>query len=103
MAEFDNLTGMDVEGCRLIRVLGQGADGIVYAAQRDGRDVAVKLFFPSAIAENGPAEARERLELQLALIGTKLHPNLVEIYAGGEAHQLDTLYLVMELVPGTSL
>lgn len=103
MTEFDNLTGMDVEGCRLTRVLGNGADGIVYAAQRDGREVAVKLFFPSAIRENGPDEARERLELQLALIGGKLHPNLVEIYAGGESSQLNTLYLVMELVPGTSL
>lgn len=103
MAEFDNLEGTEVEGCLLKRVLGHGADGIVYAAQCDGRDVAVKLFFPSAIKENGEAEARQRLELQLALIGTRLHPNLVDIYAGGEASELNSLYLVMELVPGTSL
>lgn len=103
MAEFDNLEGAEIEGFLLKRVLGHGADGIVYAAQRDGRDVAVKLFFPSAIKENGEAEARERLELQLALIGTRLHPNLVEIYAGGEAPTINSLYLVMELVPGNSL
>ena len=103
VAEFDDLAGREVEGCLLSRVLGHGADGIVYAAKRDGREVAVKLFFPSAIAKNGPAETRERLELQLDLIGTNLHPNLVEVYAGGEAPQLNTLYLVMELVPGTSL
>lgn len=103
MAELDDLVGRDVEGCLLTRVLGQGADGIVYAAQRDSREVAVKLFFPSEIAKNGPAEARERLELQLALIGKNPHQNLVEVYAGGEALQLNTLYLVMELVPGSSL
>lgn len=103
MAEFDNLEGTEVEGYLLKRVLGHGADGIVYAAQRESQDVAIKLFFPSAIKENGEAEARERLELQLALIGTKLHPNLVEIYAGGDAPKLNSLYLVMELVPGISL
>jgi serine/threonine protein kinase len=97
------LVGAEVQGWTLLRVLGAGADGIVYEAHRDGCSSAFKLFFPESLLKNGPAEARERLELQLSLKGQKHHPNLVEVYDGGEDKGLDTLFLVMELVPGQSL
>lgn len=103
MAELENLAGRCIENCILTEVIGNGADGIVYAAMREGAEVAVKLFFPSQIAKNGEAATKERLQLQLELAGKKIHPNLVEIYSGGEYPELETLYLVMERVSGVSL
>jgi serine/threonine protein kinase len=97
--DIKQLIGAEIQGWTLIRILGSGADGIVYAVQKDDKQAALKLFFPDSLIKNGQAEARERLELQLSLKGAKHHDNLVEIYDGGEDPQLGTLFLVMELVP----
>lgn len=104
MGDVTKLEGAEIGEWRLDRVLGNGADGIVYAAARqDGKLAAVKLFFPESLEKNGRAEAKERLELQLGLMGKKHHPNLVEIYGGGECPEHETLFLAMELIPGNSL
>lgn len=103
MANVDNLAGTEIQGWSLLREIGRGADGIVYAGSKDGTEAAVKIFFPDALEKNGLLAARERLELQLGLIGKKHHQNLVEVYAGGEVTSLSTLFLIMELVQGTSL
>jgi eukaryotic-like serine/threonine-protein kinase len=92
-----------VQGWTLTRVIGSGADGVVYAASRDDVERAMKLFLPESLGKNGRAEAKERLELQLSLVDGATHPNLVQVFGGGEDDQLGTLYLLMELVPGTSL
>lgn len=102
MGKVDGLEGAIVQGWTLLKEIGRGADGIVYSGEYQGKKAAIKLFFPEALAKNGWPAARERLDLQLSLVGRK-HSNLVEIYAGGEDAQLGTLYLVMELVPGKSL
>lgn len=83
--------------------MGKGADGIVYKCEKNGVFAAIKIYFREALAANGLEESRQRLELQLSLIGDKLHPCLVQVYEGGEDPVLDTLYIVMEFVPGTSL
>ena len=104
MADVSQLAGETVEGWVLEKSIGHGADGLVYAATHaDGRRGAVKIFFPDALQKNGMSEAKERLELQLGLVGKKHHPNLVEVYGGGECPEHNSLFLVMELVPGTSL
>lgn len=104
MADISQLAGTAVDGWTLERVLGNGADGIVYAARREGgRQAAIKLFFPESLKKNGLPEAKERLELQLGLVGAKHHPHLVEVYGGGACQEHDTLFLAMELVPGVSL
>lgn len=104
MKDVSQLTGTIVDGWSLENVLGKGADGIVYAAKgEDGRCAAIKLFFPEALKKNGLNEAKQRLELQLGLVGAKHHPHLVEFYGGGDLPDLDTLFLAMELVPGNSL
>lgn len=103
MADIRNLKGVVISGWTLTREIGSGADGIVYAGTKDDKEVAIKLFFPESLAENGEAAALERLELQLGLVGTQPHPNLVQVYAGGRDESLGLLYLVMDLVPGQSL
>lgn len=102
MADVEHLIGATVQGWLLTDCVGRGADGIVYAGQKGDATAAIKLFFPGPLKKNGIASARERLEMQLSLVG-ETHPNLVRIYEGGEETSLDTLFLVMELVPGTSL
>lgn len=101
MIDVRHLSGTQFQGWNLSHVLGAGADGVVYVGTKGAQEAAVKIFFPEVLAKNGVEGAKERLELQLALNGKKHHPNLVEIFEGGEA--FGTLYLVMERVPGQSL
>ncbi|MDD0812540.1 protein kinase [Curvibacter sp. RS43] len=98
-----SLVGREVQGWALWEVLGKGADGIVYVGERAGEQVAVKVFFPEQLERYGFEQQQQRLELQLQLKGKKHHPNLVEIFDGGFDAELQTLYLVMEYVPGHSL
>lgn len=99
----EHLIGSTVRGWTLERVLGKGADGVVFVGFQNGTQAAVKVFFPENLAKPAWAGARDRLDIQLSLIGKKHHPNLVEVLEGGELPELATLYLVMELIPGTSL
>lgn len=103
IAEFENLTGTTIEGWMVGDYIGKGADGIVYKCDKAGFAAAIKVYFKGELIANGLEESIQRLDLQLGLIGGKLHPNLIEIYEGGQATELDTLYLVLEFVPGTSL
>lgn len=98
----EGLEGKVIHGWLLEKEIGRGADGVVYAAEKDGQRVAIKLYFPDVLKKNGVGAAKERLELQLGIAGKK-HDNLVTVISGGEVVEYDTLYVVMELVPGTSL
>jgi ABC-type oligopeptide transport system substrate-binding subunit/DNA-binding SARP family transcriptional activator len=84
---------------RLDRELGQGNGGVTYRAHDSllDRDVAVKVFRPTSLAD----DARARL-LQEAQAAARLnHPNIVSTYDAGEAE--GTPFIVTELVEGTSL
>jgi len=80
--------------------IGRGGMGVVFLA-RDvtlARDVAVKAVHPElaihpSIAQRFLAEAR--------MIARLRHPNIVTVYAAGEAG--DLLYFVMDRVPGETL
>lgn len=101
---IEKLAGKKVSEWTLIEKIGKGADGIVYRASNDeGKYAAIKIFIHESLEKNGINEARVRLDLQRTLIGKKHHPNLVEIFEGGEVKELNTLYLAMELIPGKSL
>jgi eukaryotic-like serine/threonine-protein kinase len=103
MIDVNNLIGHFVEGWKLWEILGKGVDGIVYVGERDGNQCAIKLFLPDRLEKYGLGQERERLEMQLRLRGEKRHPNLVQIFSGGFSEELQTLYLIMEYVPGKSL
>lgn len=103
MPDVKNLINSSFRDYQIRRTLGEGADGIVYAATGPEGEVALKLFFPDVLARNGVEEGLHRLELQMQLRGMKAHPNLVKLIDGGFCEELKTLYVVMELVPGSSL
>jgi len=103
MKEVNNLAGKIISGWTLGNELGHGADGIVYCASKAGATAAVKVFFPESLKRNGFDAGQQRLERQLTLKGKKHNSHLVEIYDGGFDDELETLFLVMELVSGNSL
>lgn len=104
MVDVKHLVGTTFRGWTLTEILGNGGSAIVYGGQNGERQAAVKVFFPDALEKHGYGEELGRLELQLQLRGTKQHENLVEIYDGGQAEELDnTLFLVMERITGKTL
>ncbi len=82
------------------RSLGQGGMGTVFLA-RDitlDRPVAIKVIAPEV---GTSAEIRHRFAQEARTVARLRHPNIVAVYAAGEADGL--LYFVMEFVPGESL
>ena len=90
---------------RIVRVLGEGAMGIVYEAidPHIDRRVAVKAIRAPLLCAGADDEllaaARFRTEAQAA--GRLSHPNIVSIYEYGEAG--DDRFIAMEYVRGLSL
>jgi serine/threonine protein kinase len=88
-------------------LLGKGATGSVYLASDpfEQREVAIKVL--DAMPDD-PEEARRQhkfFQNEASLAGKLRHPHIVSIYDAGVEKKdgKDVLYLVMELVEGTSL
>jgi Protein kinase domain len=85
--------------------IGSGGMGEVWAAldTRIQREVAVKLVQPLPVMGELDTQIRFRREVQLA--GRLSHPNIVTVHDWGETTVggRETLFLVMELVAGSSL
>ncbi|MGQ0735263.1 MAG: protein kinase domain-containing protein [Acidobacteriota bacterium] len=84
---------------RLLRKLGEGGMGVVYAAedQRLGRTVALKTL-RAGLADR---EARDRLRREARLAASITHPHVCQLYEIGEVG--DTLFITMELLTGEPL
>lgn len=85
--------------------LGVGGMGEVWSAkdERMRRDVAVKLVH--ALPRMSEVETKARFQREVQLAGRLSHQNIVTVHDWGEVPVggRETLYLVMELVPGVSL
>ena len=83
----------------LLRELGAGAMGVVYAAfdEELDRRLAIKLLHAGA----GDSEGRGRLLREAQAMARVSHPNVVQIYeVGTHARQI---YVAMEFVDGPTL
>ena len=92
---------------RLIRKLGEGGMGVVWAAhdpQLD-RSVAIKMIRPRGVGSGsrGPedTQARARLMREARSAASVSHPNICPIYEVGE--ESGELFVVMELLEGEPL
>jgi eukaryotic-like serine/threonine-protein kinase len=86
----------------ILRELGRGAIGRVYAA-RDGSTgafVALKTLDPALLGVSD-ANLAERFVKNARSAGRLRHRNIVKVYDAGEAG--DTVYVAMELLEGESL
>jgi serine/threonine protein kinase len=89
-----------VPGFAVEREIGRGAMGVVYLAweERLRRPVALKMILAGAHASDRD-HARFRREVEA--VAALQHPNIVQIYAVGEAGGL--AYCALEYVPGGTL
>lgn len=100
VGEPATLVGRTLKQYEIDREVGAGGMGVVYAARdvKLDRWVALKVL-PPEVAED--RERRERFEREARAAARLSHPNIVTIHAVEEAE--DQLFIVMELVKGTSL
>jgi serine/threonine protein kinase len=96
----DKLVGREIGGVRLLKRLGAGALGVVYAGEQIGmkRKVAVKLLSAKAAAD---PEVVARFEREAKLCAQIRHDGVVAVFNCGTEHNVH--YLVMELVQGGTL
>lgn len=85
---------------RILRRVGMGAMGVVFAAHDEelDRDVALKVLFD---ASDKPEVARTRLVREARSMAKLTHPHVVTAYDVGVAD--GHVFLAMELVSGTTL
>ncbi|MFO1218509.1 MAG: serine/threonine-protein kinase [Burkholderiaceae bacterium] len=89
----------------LLRLLGSGAGGKVFAArdERNGALVALKVIDLGGDAgdRDAAALARERFVREALAVGRLRHPGLAEVFGAGQSGARG--WLAMELAPGASL
>jgi eukaryotic-like serine/threonine-protein kinase len=92
--------GRELGTVTLLKVLGQGANGVVFAAfQRTlKRQVAVKVLPKSEALRQ---TSRELFLQEAEMVAALNHPNIIPIFEMGEA--ADCYYQVMQLVQGSDL
>ncbi len=97
-AEFS--PGHKLDRYELQRVLGRGGMGTVYLAQDTqlGRQVALKLLPPAAVADTGNLR---RFRQEARAVSALNHPNILTLHEIGEADE--THFIATEYVAGQTL
>jgi eukaryotic-like serine/threonine-protein kinase len=91
----------------IVRVLGQGAMGVVYEGRDPNLDrrVAIKTVRVVGMAANEVAEYEQRFKTEARSAGRLQHPNIVSVYDSDKHVDAtgQTAYIVMEFVQGEDL
>jgi streptogramin lyase len=97
---MDARVGTEIAGFRIESVLARGGMGVVYIAEQSSpkRKVALKLLAPELASD---LAFRQRFVHESDAAASAEHPNIVPIYAAGEAG--GQLYIAMRYVEGTDL
>ncbi|HET9371061.1 MAG TPA: protein kinase [Vicinamibacterales bacterium] len=94
------MTPTHIGSYRVVREIGQGGMGVVYAAHDDRLDraVAIKVVRPDLVAD---PVSRQRFLREARAAARVSHPHICPLYELAEDH--GTPFLVMELLEGESL
>jgi eukaryotic-like serine/threonine-protein kinase len=92
--------GAKVERYGIVRRVGEGGMGVVYAAHDPelDRPVAIKVMHRT---KSAPGEENRRMLREARALAKVSHPHVVAVYDVGMVE--DRVFLVMELVEGTTL
>lgn len=96
----DALVGQEVDGYRILEVLGRGGMGVVYRAENLslGRVEALKVIAPALVQD---AHFLRRFRMEAQALARIHHPNIVTVFAQRQAAM--GVYLTMEYVEGQTL
>ena len=91
----DALVGQEVDGYRILEVLGRGGMGVVYRAENLslGRMEALKVIAPALVQD---AQFLRRFRMEAQALAQIHHPNIVTVFA--QRHAAMGVYLTMEYV-----
>ncbi len=92
--------GMEFDGFRIMRKLGQGGMGEVWLARQIAmdRDVALKILSPELSRDN---EFVTRFIREVKTVGSLTHPNIITAYHAGSVK--NTRYLAIAYIDGVVL
>lgn len=96
----DALVGQEVDGYRILEVLGRGGMGVVYRAKNLslGRMEALKVIAPALVQD---AQFLRRFRMEAQALAQIHHPNIVTVFT--QRHAAMGVYLTMEYVEGQTL
>lgn len=78
-----NFWGKSVGGWKIQKFINHGKSAVVFLAEKDGGQAALKVFEPEIVDRFGWDSQLKRIERERSLIG-KIQPNLVSSYDGGD-------------------
>ena len=89
----------DIDGYRLLHVLGHGGMSTVYLAEQEslGREVAIKVMLPEALADE---TSRRRFENEARTVARLEHPHIVGIFEVGRTRDGLPYYAMPHLPRG---
>ena len=99
---FNELRGHSVGGWQIRDLIRHGKSAAVFIAHQPPRTAALKIFDPELVARYGVLTQLTRINRELSL-RERHHPNLVEIYDGGQCPDTGYHFLVMQYLTGDPL
>jgi tRNA A-37 threonylcarbamoyl transferase component Bud32 len=102
-ARHDESSPQSVGPYRIVGLLGEGAMGRVFRAERDGQEVALKLLRKEHLKSRA---LLDRFFREARAVSRMRHPHIVRVLDVGEergARGLERAYCVMELLEGRTL
>jgi predicted Ser/Thr protein kinase len=102
LAELALAPGVELGSWRLVEELGRGGMGVVFRAEREGREVALKVLEAGALSP----EVRERFRLEAEILQRLDHPGIARVLDAGETERAGGVthpWIAMELVVGRRL
>ena len=96
----DPLIGKTIDGCKMVRKIGQGGMGVVYLAHQESQsaDVCIKILNPSLV---GSEDTVERFFREAQACAQLTHPSIVAIQNVGQDGEY--YFIRMEYIDGATL